>query len=153
MFLTLLILIVPVFYYNYISFYITGKNEVPKECKTDSPTSHQSSTQQSETKQQPQPVTQVSAVPTSRTITKVKLFAIYLCLHVCSIVITLFSNLYGIHSSKGKGDRGKKTSDRARTWDLRSIAEFQPRDPRRPVEILCPPSLLCTGRRRLLSST
>ena len=30
----------------------------------------------------------------------------------------MFSNLYGIHSSKGKGDRGKKTSDRARTWEL-----------------------------------
>ena len=41
-------------------------------------------------------------------------------------VFTLFSNLYGIHSSKEKGDRGKKTSDRARTRDLRSIAD-QPR--------------------------
>ena len=39
-------------------------------------------------------------------------------------------------AQKGKGDRGKRTSDRARTWDLRSIAEFQPREPRRPVEIL-----------------
>ena len=42
------------------------------------------------------------------------------------------ANLYGIHSSKGKGDRGKK--------------------PRRPVEIRRPPSLLCTGRRQPLSS-
>ena len=52
-----------------------------------------------------------------------------------------------LHSSKGKGDRGKRTSDRARTRDLRSIAEFQPREPQRPVEILRPPSLLCTGHR------
>ena len=59
---------------------------------------------------------------------------------------------YGTHSSEGKGDRGKKTSNRARTRDLRSIAEFQPREPRRPVEILHPPSLLCTGHRRPLSS-
>ena len=64
----------------------------------------------------------------------------------------MFSSLYGTHSSEGKGDRGKKTSDRARTRDLRSIAEFQPREPWRPVEILRPPSLLCTGHRQLLSS-
>ena len=50
-------------------------------------------------------------------------------------------------AQKGKGNREKRTSDRARTWDLRSIAEFQPREPRRLVEILRPPSLLCTGHR------
>ena len=47
-------------------------------------------------------------------------------------------------AQKGKGDRAKRTSDHARTRDLRSIAEFQPHEPRRPVEILRPPSLLCT---------
>ena len=50
-------------------------------------------------------------------------------------------------AQKGKGDRGKRTRDRALTRDLRSIAELQPREPRRPAEILCPPSLLCTGHR------
>ena len=50
-------------------------------------------------------------------------------------------------AQKGKGDREKRTSDRARTRDLRSIAEFQPREPRRPAEILRPPSPLCTGHR------
>ena len=48
-------------------------------------------------------------------------------------------------AQKGKGDKGKKISDCARTWDLRSIAECQPREPRRPIEILCPPLLLGTG--------
>ena len=43
-------------------------------------------------------------------------------------------------AQKGKGDREKRTSDRARTRDLRSIAEFQPREPWRPAEILRPPS-------------
>ena len=61
--------------------------------------------------------------------------------------ITLFSNLYGTHSSEGKGDREKRTSNRAWTWDLRSIAEFQPHELRRLVEILHPPSPLCTGHR------
>ena len=28
-------------------------------------------------------------------------------------------------AQKGKGDGGKRTSDRARTWDLHSIAEFR----------------------------
>ena len=69
-----------------------------------------------------------------------------------NVMFTLFSSLCGTHSSEGKGDRGKKTSDHARTQDLRSIAEFQPREPRKPVEILRPPSLLCTGHRRPLSS-
>ena len=41
-----------------------------------------------------------------------------------------------------KRRRGRKTSDRARTRDLRSIAEFQPREPQRPVEILHPPIAL-----------
>ena len=50
-------------------------------------------------------------------------------------------------AQKGKGDREKRTSDRARTRDLRSIVEFQPREPRRPAEILRPPSPLCTGHR------
>ena len=60
--------------------------------------------------------------------------------------IMLYSVIYmKLHSSEGKGDRGKRTSDRARTWDLHTIAEFQPCEPRRPVEILLPASLLCTG--------
>ena len=50
-------------------------------------------------------------------------------------------------AQKGKCDREKRTSDRARTRDLRSIAEFQPREPRRPAEIPRPPSPLCTGHR------
>ena len=50
-------------------------------------------------------------------------------------------------AQKGKGDREKRTSDRARTRDLRSITEFQPREPRRPAEILRPPSPQCTGHR------
>ena len=57
----------------------------------------------------------------------------------------LFSNLHGTHSSEGKGNRGKGAGDHARTRDLRSIAEFQPREPQRPAEILHPPSPLCTG--------
>ena len=68
----------------------------------------------------------------------------------CPIIATI--NMYlviymELHSSKGKGDRGKRTSDHARTRDLCSIAEFQPSEPRRPVEIPRPPSLLCTGYR------
>ena len=58
-----------------------------------------------------------------------------------------FNHIHGNHSSEGKGDRRKRTSDRARTRDLRSIAEFQPREPQRQIEILRPPSLLCTGCR------
>ena len=62
--------------------------------------------------------------------------AAYLCMfNDCQRAgITLFSNLYETHSSEGKGDRGKRTSDRARTWDLRSIAEFQPRKPLTIIE-------------------
>ena len=48
---------------------------------------------------------------------------------------------------KGKGNRGKKTSDCTRTRDLCSIAEFQPREPPRLVKFLRPPSLLCTDQR------
>ena len=44
-------------------------------------------------------------------------------------------------AQKGKGDMGKRTSDRARTLDLRSIAEFQPHEPWRPVKILHHPLL------------
>ena len=33
---------------------------------------------------------------------------------------------------------GKRTCDRARTWDLHSVAEFQPCEPPIPVEILRP---------------
>ena len=61
---------------------------------------------------------------------------------MATTVITIFMELT---AQKGKGDRGKRTNDRARTRDLRSTAEFQPRKPRRPIEILRPPSLLCTG--------
>ena len=50
-------------------------------------------------------------------------------------------------AQKGKGDREKRTSDCARTRDLHSIAEFQPHEPRRPVEIPRPPLPLCTGHR------
>ena len=56
-------------------------------------------------------------------------------------------------AQKGKGDRGKRTSDRAQIWDLCSIAEFQPREPQRPVEILLPSLLLCTGHRTLKTCT
>ena len=49
------------------------------------------------------------------------------------LVITILTELT---AQKGKGDRGKRTSDRAWTWDLRSIAEFQPCEPWRLVEIL-----------------
>ena len=49
-----------------------------------------------------------------------------------------------LHSSEGKGDRGKWTSDRAQTWDLCSIAEFQPHKLPVLVEILCPQSPLST---------
>ena len=66
--------------------------------------------------------------------------------------ITLFNYPYGTHSSEGKGDRGKRTSDCPRTRDLRSNAEFQPRKPWRLVESLRPPLLLCTGHRWSLSS-
>ena len=50
-----------------------------------------------------------------------------------------YNHIHGNHSSEGKGDRRKRTSDCARTQDLRFIAEFQPREPRRPVEIPRPP--------------
>ena len=53
----------------------------------------------------------------------------------------------GTHSSEGKGDRGKELVTAHRTWYLRPNAEFQPRKPRRPVEIPPPPSPLCTGHR------
>ena len=66
--------------------YITGKKKTQKKYKGDSPTSHQTSTRQSEAKQQPQPVTQMPAVPTSRLITKVKRLEISLCFQVCDVV-------------------------------------------------------------------
>ena len=47
----------------------------------------------------------------------------------------LFSCPYGTHSSEGKDNRGKRTSNRTRTWNLCSNVEYQPRKPRRPVEI------------------
>ena len=40
-----------------------------------------------------------------------------------------------LHSSDRIGGQGKRTSDRARTRDLRSIAEFQPREPSILVKI------------------
>ena len=48
----------------------------------------------------------------------------------------------GVTSQKGKGDRGKRTSNHTQTSDLCSIAKFQPCEPRKPVEILCLLSLL-----------
>ena len=58
--------------------------------------------------------------------------------------ITIFMELT---AQKGKvtGEKDQRPLEPTRTRDLRSIAEFQPREPRRPVEILRPPSLLCTG--------
>ena len=50
--------------------------------------------------------------------------------------VTSYNHIHGTHSSEGKGNRGKRTSNHAWTQDLCSIAEFQPREPRRPVEIL-----------------
>ena len=44
--------------------------------------------------------------------------------HLYSVIVALAS---------GHQPPPKKTSDRIRTQDLRSIAEFQPREPRRPV--------------------
>ena len=38
-------------------------------------------------------------------------------------LLKLFVIYMQLHSSEGKGDRGKRTSDRVRTWDLCSIAE------------------------------
>ena len=70
-------------------------------------------------------------------------YADYSTLNITHI-ITIFMELT---AQKGKGDRGKRTSDRAQTQDLHSIAEFQPREPWRLVELLHPPSLLCTGHR------
>ena len=52
-----------------------------------------------------------------------------------SVYVTIFMQLT---AQKGKGDRGKRTSDCARTQDLHSITEFQPGEPWRPVEILVP---------------
>ena len=51
---------------------ITDVN-APEECKGDGPASHQSSSQQSEAEQQPQPVTQTLSMATDRTVTMVKL--------------------------------------------------------------------------------
>ena len=45
--------------------------------------------------------------------------------------VTSYNHIHGTHSSEGKGDRGERTSDRTRTRDLRSIAEFQPREQQR----------------------
>ena len=43
-------------------------------------------------------------------------------------------------AQRGKGDRGKRTSDCSQTWDLCSIAEFQPRetgrDPSSPIVLM-----------------
>ena len=55
------------------------------------------------------------------------------------ITIINLSLLYGLHSSEGTGDKWKRTSDRAWTWDLRSIAEFDPHEPLIPVTFLHPP--------------
>ena len=49
--------------------------------------------------------------------------------------ITIFMELT---AQKGKADREIRTSDHARTRDLRSIAEFQPREPWRPVRFFVP---------------
>ena len=46
-----------------------------------------------------------------------------------------------LYSSDRIGQQGKRTSDQARTRDLRSIAEFQPREP----SILRPQLPLSTG--------
>ena len=75
-------------------------------------------------------------------------FMQFLFMHFCQSSIFNLVVCMELHSSEGKGDRGKRTSDRARTRDLvRSIAEFQPREPWRPVEILRPPLLLCISYR------
>ena len=60
---------------------------------------------------------------------------IHISLNYYSFFIIIFMELT---AQKGKGDRGKRTSDRVRTRDLCSITEFQPREPQRPVEILRP---------------
>ena len=54
--------------------------------------------------------------------------------------IMIYNHIHGTHSSEGKKDQRPCSN-------LRCIVEFQPRKPRRPVEILRPPSLLCTGHR------
>ena len=51
--------------------------------------------------------------------------AMSMCELVYVLVITIFMKLT---AQKGKGDRGKRTSDRTRTLDPRSIAELQPRE-------------------------
>ena len=58
-------------------------------------------------------------------------------------LLTVVSN--ELNSSDRIGRQGKRTSNRARTRDLRSIAEFQPHEPSIPIEILRPQSPLSTG--------
>ena len=57
------------------------------------------------------------------------------------------SNLYGTSQLRKKRQQGKK-DQRPRSNYLRSIAEFQPHEPRRLIKILRPPSLLCTSKLR-----
>ena len=57
-------------------------------------------------------------------------------------------SIHGMHSSEGKKARGKgpATALELGTYAL-YIAEFQPREPQRQVEIFRPPLPLCTGHR------
>ena len=62
----------------------------------------------------------------------------------CAKDIKMFRLSCELHSSEGKGYREKWTSGQAQTWDLCSIAEFQPHELPVPVEILCPQSPFST---------
>ena len=55
------------------SYFPTGRQTVARDCKSDSPTSHQASTEQREAVDHSQAVSQTLAVPISKTMTKVNL--------------------------------------------------------------------------------
>ena len=54
---------------------------------------------------------------------------------------------FSVNTAQEKGDRRKRTSDRARTRDLYSFAELQPHEPSVPAANSSSPIALCTGRR------
>ena len=54
---------------------------------------------------------------------------------------------FSANTALKKGDRRKRTSDRARTRDLHSFAELQPHEPSVPAANPLSPIALCTNRR------
>ena len=69
-------------------------------------------------------------------------------IHVADCATTLpHCKDFSANTAQEKGDRRKRTSDRARTRDLHSFAELQPHEPSVPAANPSSPIALCTGRR------